>query len=229
MSSSSSDNEMPEITLITGAGSADPDVVATFRVGDNSMRPDGVAEFTVVDRARSLIGAGPLPGGHITWDASYDGTGEFFSVAPVRLRIDSGRISWSVGTADFITSPVGPYRRIAKVQVLAAAAGDVWDGLVQWDSLQVTFRGDDGRAARHASPCLPKAWSRATLRRASFAGDGGNAGAVMRQQFAEIISPRGTVGFELKGQVTLRAVGGSDQSSLLSADALLGKVLVFTE
>src|SRR5258706_1119358 len=103
MSSSSSSNGALEFALLNGDASANPDVIASFRVGDNSMRPDGLPEFTVGDGA----GLGSTPVGHITWDAAYEGDrgGDFFSVAPVRLRMESEQISWSLGTAEFIALP----------------------------------------------------------------------------------------------------------------------------
>jgi hypothetical protein len=228
MSSSSSSNGALEVALLNGNASANPDVIASFRVGDNSMDPDGMPEFMLSDRT----GLGSTPVGHLTWDAAYEGAsgGDFFSVAPVRLRMDAEQICWSVGTADFIARPSAPFRRISKIQVLAVAAGEVLEALVRWDLLHVKFRQADGSGQSHASPCLPRASSQIEVRRAiSGGGGGGGTSAGIRQQYAEIVGPRGAVGLELKGQVTLQARGGVGRITPLPADGLQGKVLIFTE
>jgi hypothetical protein len=178
---------------------------------------------------RAEVGSTPV--GHLTWDAAYDvySGGDFFSVAPIRLRMDAEQIRWSVGTADFIARPSVPFRRISKIQVVAAAAGEVLDALVRWDLLHVKFHGTDGSGQSHASSCLPRASSQIEVRRAVSGSGGSGASAGIRQQYAEIIGPRGAVGFELKGQVTLQARGGARRIAPLPADGLQGKVLIFTE
>src|SRR4051794_11237633 len=115
MSSSSSSNGGPTFALVNGDASANPDVVASFRLGDNSMRPDGAPEFALGDADGDWAGAA----GHLTWDPSphehADGDGAFFSVAPVRLRVERDLVKWSVGTADFVARAPRPFRRIRKV------------------------------------------------------------------------------------------------------------------
>src|SRR6266581_1717948 len=132
MSSSSSGNGAPIFALLNGDVSGTPDVVASFRVGDNSMRPEGLPEFMVSDASGAT--AGRASAGHITWDSSYGATegGEFLSVAPVRMHLDmvAGQVRWSVGTTDFISCDCKRFRRITKLQVLATATTDVLDGLV---------------------------------------------------------------------------------------------------
>ena len=232
MSSSSSGNGGPSFALLTGDASANPDVVASFRLGDNSMRPDGVPEFALGDASEDWAGAA----GHLTWDASHDANGDgdrdgaFFSVAPVRLRVERQAVRWSVGTADFIVRAPRPFRRIRKVQVVAATAVVPSDCVVQWDFLEVRFCDADADptaaagARRHASPCLPRASSRAGLRRSPLAG--GPTAPGLLQQYAEIIGPPQADRFELRGQVTLRADRGVRS---LPVDALRGQVLIFTE
>jgi hypothetical protein len=220
MSSSSSDGGSLEFALLTGDPSANADVIASFRVGDNSMRPNGLPEFTIVDGAG---GVNP-PAGHITWDAGYDG-GEFFSVATVRLQMDQKRIRWSVGTSDFISRPAVPFKRIRKVQVLAAAADEMLDGLIRWDLLQVNFGAGNGIGSIHKSPCLPRASSQVGFRSAN--SDARSAVGV-RQQYAEIIGPCDAVQFELRGQITLQARTAGKAKSL-PVDGLQGRVLIFTD
>src|SRR3954454_23537414 len=53
MSSSSSDGASLAFALLNGAASANPDVVASFRVGDNSISPDGLPEFALSDGAEN--------------------------------------------------------------------------------------------------------------------------------------------------------------------------------
>ena len=58
MSSSSSDGASLAFALLNGAASANPDVVASFRVGDNSISPDGLPEFALSDGAGYATGGG---------------------------------------------------------------------------------------------------------------------------------------------------------------------------
>jgi hypothetical protein len=229
MSSSSSGNGAASFALLNGDAADNPAVVASFRVGDNSMWPGGVPEFMV-------RGAGGANGsdGHITWDPDYDagGANEFTSVAPVRMHFDvgSGRVQWSVGTTDFISCDCDRFHRITKLQVTASTATDAPECLVQWDVLRLTFRRPNGTVQCHASPCLPRASSRSAVRRATAdaAGPVSALGGV-RQQYAEIVGPDDAVAIGLIGQVTLRARGGDPLASRLSADSLQGNVLIFAE
>jgi hypothetical protein len=172
--------------------------------------------------------------GHLTWDAQYaeEPRGEFDSVASVRLVLRAPQLLWSVGTVNAVRCPPPTYRRLTKIQVLAAAHRRLPGAHLRWDALHLRLTTAGGRVGQvHALPCLPHARSRAESRRnggrdaAAAAVDGTG----FQRQFAEILLPPTTVGIELKGQVSLRSQDAAAASLGLSPDDLHGKVLVFAE
>lgn len=227
MAKSSSSSGHLAATLISGATSAAPHLVASFRVGDNSADPDGQHEYLLADGEGEQ--ARTLARGHLTWDPAYAGTSSpFFSVAPVYLDVMPGEVRWSVGTADFIPGLCKPYHRIEKIQVLALTGKDVPEGLVQWESIKVTFHYADGRHESYNSPCLPRASMAQSFRRP--AGAPRSQTDTGRQQYAQISANGADVRrVQIRGQVTLRANDGGQATAALRPDDLQGKILVFTD
>ena len=226
VSSSSSNSGGVRGALLTGATAPNPQVVASFRFGDNSVQSRGPHEFAVAagtpHRSRGRAQ------GHLIWDPSYRGRGSaFFSVAPVRLEVTLGEVQWSVGTNQFISCACKPYERIEKIQVVATAANGAPHRLVQWDSLEVTLHHADGRSETHVSSCLPRVSTAQPPRRSVRSKPTSSAGAL--QQFAEITPVGGCVtGMQLRGVVRLKAGDPGTGAAPLRADDLQGRVLVFT-
>lgn len=226
-SSSSSGNGGAVFSLFTGATTVNAQVVASFQFGGNGVASSGHYEYAV---------SGGPPGqaknraaGHVVWDPSYDGRNggsNLFSVAPVRLRVGSKAVQWSVGTNRFIRCACKEYEKIEKIQVVAAADSRAPDRLVQWDRLEVTFHHADGRRDTHHSDCLPKASTARPPRRA--VGSKNKAGQVL-QQIAEITPSGHVTAVEVRGVITLRAGDPSNGTARLCPGELQGSVLVFTK
>lgn len=224
-SSSSSNSGGLKAALFTGATSPKPQVVASFRFGDNSVRPAGASEYTLI--GDTLQQSRSRTEGHLIWDPSYGAHGgAFFSVAPVQLEVTSGGAQWSVGTNQFIGCSCKPYEKIEKVQVVATAASGKPHRLVQWDVIEVTFHHADGRRESHVSACLPRVSTSQQARRSIRSMQ---ASSKALQQFAEFTPMGGQVtGLQLRGVVTLKAADSQTANAPLRADDLQGRILVFT-
>src|SRR5690349_9113353 len=224
-SSSSSAQAGVSISLITGATSPGPHLVAEFRIGGKDEHANDSYQYHLCSGGTATIF--PMVGGHLTWDPTYNGSGSgFFSVAPVRLEVTPQTVKWAVGTSAFIETIPKPFWKIDKLQVCASAVRAAGDRSVQWDALEMILLHADGYGEKCVSQCLPRVSTRHGTRRSAFAPNA--AATALLQQFAEISPNRGDViSVQLRGTVTLRA--DEREKAALLPDDLCGRVLVFVD
>lgn len=217
MEESSSSEEFASFALLNGDASADAELVATFRVGDNRGGAEGIPEFMVLDPRREL----PLASGHLTWDPSYEPGAALDGTAQVRLDLSRDSVRWSVGTHEYLvaTRSIGAIRRI---EVLVSAR-DRGEASIHWEKMELIVERD-GKRSSVACPCLPRASAGRPMRRSSTATA---ATSERFRQFAQIHLGRGGIErVRLSGLVTLRAAA---RPGALGADDLEGRILVFTD
>lgn len=230
ISSSSWSDDGLDCSVINGdADEADALVVASLRIGDNSIRSEGLSEFQLTGTRSAGVAAEAktVAEGHLTWDAVYaeEYRPEFASVAPVRLILHGPRMVWSVGTVGAVQYPTPAYRRLTKIQVVAAAHRGQPSAFIRWDALLVRVITEGGKVGRlHVLPCLPQARSRAEPRRGKQSA---NQEGEFQRQFAEIPLPSVAIGVELFGQVSLRVDEAGAPRLKIGPDDLYSKVLVF--
>ena len=225
MPSSSSAGGLSPFTLLTGETSPNADVVASFKLGDAVGGGRRGEQYMVT--TESTEGRASAVG-HLIWDPTFSYQDpSLFSVAPVRLDISSGKVSWSVGTNEFLCCTCKPYREIEKVQVAAMATREATEYLVQWDMIELRYLYDDGRSERQISTCLPKAAGGMKIRRSAI--NLASASTPFLQQIAEVsLAGAGITRLQLRGQVTLRSTSQSVPKRRPGPDELQGKVVLFT-
>jgi hypothetical protein len=213
-----------QFSLVNGPTSSNAYVTAMLSVGECK---GSLPQFSLCDAERHAAH------GRLMWDADHVANGSespFFSVAPVRLEVKaSGECRLAVGTADFVTLAVLPFRWIDKVQIAAAVAQTgAAARAIRWDLIDVVLSYGDGHSEKLESTCLPSVVSGGRVRRASHLA--AEVNEPVAAQFAEMSTgSREVVGLKLRGQVTLRANEGLPRGIALRPDELLGQVSVFTD
>jgi hypothetical protein len=213
--------------LLNGAMSPHPFVTACLRVGGNGNVADArpSPEYTISAEREAV-------NGRLVWDADHRRNGlasSFFSVAPVKLRLNPAECLLSVGTGDYLCLPVTPYRWIEKIQVGAITGTEAPARTITWDFIEVDFSYTDGRTETQRSNCLPRVATGIPLRRSVQADD--SRRRPYPQQFTEILTgSREVVEIKIRGQVTLRANDqATDGMCPLLAEDLQGRIQVFTD
>jgi len=210
-----------------GDTSGDPDVVASFRIGDSITAGEGGYEFLLEQRVDDRPAAEAR--GQLVWDPDYAlHGGPLLGIAQVRLDISPAEARWSVGTHAYLNAPGKRFKFIRKLQVVARAQTQIPDCRVQWDFLEVIVYFTGGGKAAYVSPCLPKVVTSGQTRRAEQAPQ--HKPSRFLQQFTEVLLHRRDVShLQVRGLVTLAAEKREPRAARLGANDLQGKVLVFTD